>query len=228
MKFGYKYISLFTQYLIVKYNFSNSLGEFQSSLSDYIYLFEKLISNELLSDKLLTKKTDYCLCLEEEIGKDVNLFGEYFKFHKRIDALLEVAGKIKIEPIKDWSFSSGELAYSANVNFGQFIEYLKKLKKNVSSVEIKHLHKIKGLQYQEVILKTDKIPYRMGKSDDEIESPGDWVDYLLANDEKSKKLDDDQVFQCVEELNKIYVMITRSKSNVSIISEKSVFLPPQF
>lgn len=228
-KFGYKYINLFTHYLIVKYNFTNSIGEFQSSLSDYIYSFEKLISEELLIEKRLLKKNDYCLSLDDTLDDDVDLFSEYCKFHKRIDSYLEIQGATTINRVKDWSVKlNHDVAYDAKINFGQFIEYLRKLKKNVSSIEIKYLHKIKGLQYEEVILKTDKIPYRTSKKDNQTECAGDWIDLLLNKDDQCQKLDEDQIFQCIEELNKIYVMITRSKSNVSIISDKSVFLPDVF
>ncbi len=228
-KFGYKYINLFTQYLIVKYNFSNSIGGFQSSLSEYIYFFEKLISEELLIEKRLLKKNDYCLSLEDTLDDDVDLFIEYCKFHKRIDSFLEIQGATTFDRVKDWSFKlNHDVAYDAKINFGQFIEYLRKLKKNVSSIEIKYLHKIKGLQYEEVILKTDKIPYRISKKDNQAKCAGDWIDLLLNEDDQCQKLDEDEIFQCIEELNKIYVMITRSKSDVSIISDKSVFLSAEF
>lgn len=229
VKFGYRYINLFTQYLIVKYNFLNSIGDFQNSLSEYIYLFEKLINEELLLERQLLNKNDFCLSLEDVLSDDVDLFSEYCKFHKRIDSFLEIQGAGTIDSVKDWSFKlNGELSYDVQINFSQFIEYLRKLKKNVSSIEIKHLHKIKGLQYEAIILKTDKIPYRISKKNSEAECAGDWIDMLLNKDVQCQKLEEDEIFQCIEELNKIYVMITRSKSDVSIINDKSVFLPVEF
>lgn len=220
-RFGYKYISLFTSYLIVKYNFTYALHDFHKSLEEYIYQLNRVIEEEELTNFKSINLSDYCLELENPIEENANMFEEYKKFHIRLSALLSIP-LLEITQISDgWNESLEK--YESTVTFQDFVKFLINRRTDNKSVEIKHLHKIKGLQYKEIILKTDKIPYQSTTQ----ETVGNWVKILISDEKKDILLTEDQVLNCIEELNKIYVMLTRSESNVYILNtnnSKSIFL----
>ncbi len=206
-KYGYRFIKLFTLYLIVKYDFYNNLHEYQRSLSNFIYHFEK-IQKEEFSDKS-SNLIDFSkiLNLEAPLTDSTNIFDEFNYFHQNLCEMFF----LPITELKSLE------KFNTVVNFKDFIIFLKSQRVKSNFIEIKHLHAIKGLEYNEVVLKTDKIPYK---------SQCESVKLLLKNTTKNNiTLQEDAVLSCVEELNKLYVMMTRSKSNLYIIDDKSIFIP---
>lgn len=213
-KFGYRFINLYTQYLLVKYNFQFAINEYQDSLEIYRYMFEKLLNDELMLKIDNIETLDYCLKLNNYLDETLDLFQEYKNFHNAICNLLNWNHHIQLEPIKDWMGS--EVSYNTKVCYADFMNYIKKRKENTENIEIQHLHKIKGLQFREILIKTDKIPHRSLFSK---------INPILNNQRIA--ISNEDVLKCIEELNRLYVMMTRSESNVYILNtnnSKSIFL----
>jgi ATP-dependent exoDNAse (exonuclease V) beta subunit len=93
-----------------------------------------------------------------------------------------------------------------------FFSRLDLTNKNKITFEIKHIHKIKGLKYEQVIVqKLEDLPFRA--KDNKV--------HQSIFHAKQDVVKTEDVYDYIQELNKLYVMLTRSKKSLYIIVDSN-------
>ena len=87
------------------------------------------------------------------------------------------------------------------------------------SFEIKHIHKIKGLEYEQVIVqKIEDLPHKSNYG----------VHFAIFGT-RQFQANASHIYDYIQELNKLYVMLTRPRKNLYIIKDQNkqcYFLTP--
>ena len=101
-----------------------------------------------------------------------------------------------------------------------FIAYITRSTPEKLTFEIKHIHKIKGLEYEQVIVqRIEDLPHKSNYG----------VHFAIFGT-RSFQANAGQIYDYVQELNKLYVMLTRPRKNLYIIKnqyKQSHFLAAQ-
>ena len=215
-EWGYRFVNIFIHYLKVKYSFHFAKHRYHEELDQYIFLFEKFLYEDLLIGNEELKEMDYCLALELPFDENSSLNDEYTKYQERIVKFLELpVPERPMTQVYDYK-NKREIQYDVEkTKVRDFLDYIDERSRKISNISIKHLHKIKGLEFKSTILKTDGIPYY-----NKVEQ----IKYLLNPEDEYPEISERELFECVEELNKLYVMMTRSESDVYILKDRSIFL----
>ena len=222
-KFGFKYFSLFICYLTVKSDFYNNRIRFSKSINKFIYslrqfITEKVeeteISDDILSNILL-ESTNFHIILDPK----TDIFDEFLQFTiKLVESfnsninLNEKQKNIFRKPSKE-----DKIAGIDEQTLQGFIDFITNTKKEKLAFEIKHIHKIKGLEYDQVILqKVEDLPHKANYNFNQAVFFG-----------KSYQPAINEIYNYIQELNKLYVMLTRAKKNLYIVlnkDKKPIFL----
>ncbi len=216
-KWGYPLFDLFIKYLEVKHALFFARHIYHDKLERYIDTFTRYLLEEQMIDIEEQSTVDYCLSLESDFDETSLFDSEYKTFVERIKCnyglkMPELGEK------QDYDFENKkniQMQHEGNITIANFLEYMDSKKDSYTKFSIQHLHRVKGLEFEKVILKTDRIPYYQYK---------EFVQYLIGDDQSKGQIEKDVLYTCIEELNKLYVMMTRSKSDVEIINNpKSIF-----
>jgi len=212
-KYGFKHFSLFINYLLLKHNFYKNRLKFVHYVNKHLYLLDQLIKEKNFNDEysenqLVETLIDSCELLVPLINSD-NLNDEFISFSQKLaisfnkfipeqDIFPEVIENKSMEGFGDILAPDIE----GFINFNQKIDIKK------TSFEIKYIHKIKGLEYEQVIVqKIERLPYRSYENKTHQAILGKYYQDLTADD----------IYDYIQDLNKLYVMLTRSKNNLYII-----------
>lgn len=210
-----KYFDLFISYLNLKYCLYNDRIKYTSSVNKFIYklkllLLEKYIDNDF-NNFNLNQILIYSCDLTKNINLENKLSDEINNFSERLSIILQ-----KYYPDQKITFSvennkASNLDGINDPTIENFLEYIKNKNNNDLTFEIKHIHKIKGLEYDQVIVqKIEDLPHPSNKIiHDSIFNISRGI-YNIDN-----------VYNYIQEINKLYVMLTRSKNNLYIIINKN-------
>jgi len=215
-KYGFKYFSLFIGYLMLKNDFYNNRIKFHSSTNKYLYLLKQFISDKIAEEKITPEKLSNILAVSTSLMNNLNVNHsvsfEFFKFSENLVSALN-------EYFPDYSNafmvinSKNKITNFYNINeptIGGFLKFALRGGKDKITFEIKHIHKIKGLEYEQVIVqKLQDLPY-----DSDSNKIHQWIfhnkqDIIGIND----------FYEYIQEINKLYVMLTRSKKNLYIVMD---------
>lgn len=217
-KYGFKYFSLFIRYLILKSDFYNNRIRFHSSINKYLYLLKQFIIDKIPEEEVDDEKINQVLNLSSNLIKkldiDSSVSSEFFSFSKNLVLALKgyfpdyanyfliIDDKNKID-----TFNSIN-----EPTIGGFLKFAMRVNKGKITFEIKHIHKIKGLEYEQVIVqKLEDLPYRSGYN----------KTHQSIFHNKQGVIETNDIYDYIQELNKLYVMLTRSKKNLYIIVNSS-------
>lgn len=218
-RYGFKYFSLFVRYLRLKHHFYNNRLKYPGSLNKYIYSLSILISEKLndnMSEEALTNITVDSIDVSTSLNPDKDVFDEFISFTDRLISSLRMNLELN-EKEKSIFISLSEkdkidsLSNASEPKLNGFLRYITRTNTEKLAFVIKHIHKIKGLEYEQVIVqRTEDLPH---KSNYGIHGAIFWGrDYQPSIDE---------IYNYIQELNKLYVMLTRPRNNLYIIRNKN-------
>ncbi len=221
-KYGFKYFSLFTRYLLLKNDFYNNRLRFHSSINKYLYLLKQLvvdkISEEEINDEKLFEILVASCDLPNKLDPIRNISVEFKNFSQRLIIVMKKCfanNENSFINISDEDYIK-ELFDIKEPTIEGFINFAMNLNKEKISFEIKHIHKIKGLEYDQVIVqRIEDLPYK----------PNMNKIHQLIFYNKENEPDIKDVYDYIQDLNKLYVMLTRAKKNLYIIVNSNK--PPQ-
>lgn len=215
-KYGFKFFSLFIQYLNIKYYFSHNRLKYTKALDWFIYLLELLISEKVSADisrRILINITSDSLALSSPLRESNTVFEEFKLFTERlsssINTNLDLINSVFSSISEEDKITS--LADIPEPNLGDFLQYITKSNKDQFSFEIKYIHKIKGLEYEQVIVqKIEDLPHKTNYG---------LHGAIFWGKEYNPSLE--EIYNYIQELNKLYVMLTRPKKNLFIIKNEN-------
>ena len=225
-RYGFKYFSLFIRYLILKYYFHNNRLKYIRSLRKFIYSLKNLISEKLSDDLLgetLTSVATDSLDILSPLDLEKGIFDEFVSFTEKLVLSLKINLKLsKDEQTVFTAVSESDKIYSLlgtpEPTLKDFLHYITRSNSEKLSFEIKHIHKIKGLEYEQVIVqKIEDLPHQ---SNNCLHGAIYWG--------KNHQPSVDEIYDYIQELNKLYVMLTRARKNLYIImdkNKKAYFIP---
>jgi superfamily I DNA/RNA helicase len=205
---------LFVSYISLKYAFTFEREGFQKSLRLFRRNVDRYIARRFFRkirhtdvSILITKAVDFSKLMEFSTSAQAeadNFLARFFEVLK----LILGEGSIQIPKPKTTSSSSGKtVPLRGELTIGELIKFLTYKSKASSFLDIKHIHKIKGLEFEQVILqKTHQIPHSTNRKAH---------DAIFNN--TPQELTVEEVFDYIQELNKLYVMFTRTKNNLYIV-----------
>ncbi len=218
-QYGFKYFSLFVRYLILKHHFYNNRLKYQKSLEQFIYSLGLLLSDKLNVDvqsQALSSITVDAIKIASPLNPTSTVFEEFVGFTERLSTslnnTLEVAdGEESIFSTISESDKITNIEAIAEPTLANFITYITRSSTEKITFEIKHIHKIKGLEYEQVIVqRIEDLPHRSK----------DGVHYAIFGT-KPFEANSDHIYDYVQELNKLYVMLTRTKNNLYVIKNQN-------
>lgn len=215
-KFGFKYFSLFIKYLILKYHFYKNRLKYSHSLDKYVYSLELLISEklnyEIPKSSLLSIVVD-SIEIQTPIDSNKTVFDEFMLFSNR----LSISLKLNLELDTDQQFifvtisDADRMVGVQEPTLEGFLQYITRSRTENLNFEIKYIHKIKGLEYEQVIVqRIEDLPY---KSNYGLHGALFWGRTYQPSIE--------DVYNYIQELNKLYVMLTRPRKNLYIIKNQN-------
>ncbi|KKP93151.1 MAG: hypothetical protein US25_C0052G0001 [Candidatus Moranbacteria bacterium GW2011_GWE1_36_7] len=216
-KFGFKYFSLFICYLTFKNDLYNNRINFSKSISRFKYSLEQLISEKVEMSEI---DSDLLLCTLIEASNittilrpDTNVFDEFLQFTDRLIPSLVKNFNLneKQKNIFQYPAREGKIGGVTEPTLQGFINFITNSKKEKLTFEIKHIHKIKGLEYDQVILqKIEDLPHKTHSNFNNAVYFGKLYQPTTA-----------EIYNYIQELNKLYVMLTRAKKNLYIVINKN-------
>lgn len=227
-RYGFKYFSLFTRYLILKHHFHNNRLKYQKSLEKFIYSLSLLLSDKLNIDiqtQELSIITVDAIEIISPLNPDSTVFDEFVSFNRRLVESLNNTLELNDEERSLFATLSeadkiDKISSVTEPLLSNFISYITRSNPEKLTFEIKHIHKIKGLEYEQVIVqKIEDLPH---KSNYGVHFTIFGTGHFKANA--------DHIYDYVQELNKLYVMLTRPRKNLYIIKnqyKQSHFLAAQ-
>lgn len=225
-KYGFKYFSLFICYLTIKNDFYNNRIRFTKSIKKFVYSINQLISekieqseiNENIILNILIESTNF----NSKLNPESNIFDEFLCFTDKLISSFKINLNLNDQQKNIFQKPSEEdrIANVPESTLQGFIDFITNAKKEKLSFEIKHIHKIKGLEYDQVILqKIESLPHK---------AHGNLNGAVFYGTRYIPKAD--EIYDYVQELNKLYVMLTRAKKNLYIVinkNKKPIFLDIQ-
>jgi len=213
-KYGFKYFSLFIRYLIMKNYFYYNRIKFPYSTNKFIYILSLLLA-EKITDEAITESKILKITIDageftSPLNPSSQVTNEFFIFSKRLINSLQnnFPEQKELFIVIDKNNKVNNFNSLTEPNIQGFINYTKRINKEKVTFEIKHIHKIKGLEYNQVIVqKIEELPYKAGQNK---------VHQVIFGNQ-SVTLTASEVYNYIQELNKLYVMLTRSKKNLYII-----------
>ena len=217
--YGSKYFSLFVRYLILKYHFYNNRLKYPKSLEKFIYSLRILISeklNENASLEILTGIAVDSIDLLSPLEPDKNIFNEFISFAKKFVSSLTInlelndSEKSIFSPLSDED-KINSLTGITEPKILDFLHFITKSNTEKLLFEIKHINKIKGLEYEQVIVqRIEDLPHRTKNRM-----------HGAVFFENNYQISVDEIYDYIQELNKLYVMLTRTKKNLYIIKNQN-------
>lgn len=225
-KYGFKYFSLFVRYLIMKHHFYNNRLKYAKSLDKFVYSLNLLLAEKLsteTSTQTLASITVDTIDLVLPLNVESVVFSEFVNFTERLVSSLKV--NLELAENENSIFTAiseadkiGDLSNTIEPKIGDFVSYITRSNTEKLAFEIKHIHKIKGLEYEQVIVqRIEDLPH---KSNSNIH----WSIFGTRQYQPST----DEIYDYIQELNKLYVMLTRPRKNLYIIrnqNKQCPFLP---
>ncbi len=227
-RYGFKYFSLFVRYLILKHHFYNNRLKYQKSLEKFIYSLGLLLSDKLnveMQPQVLSSITVDAIEITSPLAPTSTVFDEFIGFTGRLVTSLN--SNLEFTDGEEAIFSTiSEADRITNINgvteptLANFIAYITRSTPEKLTFEIKHIHKIKGLEYEQVIVqRIEDLPHKSNYG----------VHFAIFGT-RSFQANAGQIYDYVQELNKLYVMLTRPRKNLYIIKnqyKQSHFLAAQ-
>lgn len=218
-KYGFKYFSLFIRYLILKHHFYNNRIQYPKSLDKFLYSLKLLISEKLntetLSQTLFSITVD-AIDIFSPLSNDDSIFTEFVSFTERLVASLRPNLKLSEDEQAIFVAISetdkiDSLNGAAEPKMKDFITYITRSNTEKLTFEIKHIHKIKGLEYEQVIVqRVEDLPHKSNYNLHEA-----------VFGTKRHQASMGEIYDYIQELNKLYVMLTRPRKNLYIIRNQS-------
>lgn len=218
-KFGFKYFSLFTKYLILKYHFYNNRLKYSRSLDRFMYSLESLVSEKLNSEisknALLIIAVD-SINVQVPLDSNETVFDEFMIFCNRLTVSLRLNLALTVDQQSIFVSISDTDRMSSLTDIPEpklegFLQYITRSRSENLTFEIKHIHKIKGLEYEQVIVqRIEDLPH---KSNYGLHGAIFWG--------KTYQTSIGEIYDYIQELNKLYVMITRPRKNLYIIKNQN-------
>jgi superfamily I DNA/RNA helicase len=217
-RYGFKYFSLFVRYLILKHHFYNNRLKYQRSLEKFIYSMGLLLSDKLNVDmpsQSLSSITVDAINITSPLDPASTVFNEFVGFTERLVAslnnTLEVAdGEESIFNTISESDKITNIDAVTEPTLANFLAYITRSSPEKLTFEIKHIHKIKGLEYEQVIVqKIEDLPHKSNYG----------VHFAIFGT-RSFQATAGHIYDYVQELNKLYVMLTRPRKNLYIIKNQ--------
>lgn len=217
-KYGFKYFSLFIRYLILKNDFYNNRVRFYSSVNKYLYLLKQFLIDKIPEEEINGEKLNKILCMSSDLliklKPDITVNTEFFNFSKNISSALKECFPDYCDYFLEVS-ENNEIKNFENINLptiGGFLKFAMRATKEKITFEIKHIHKIKGLEYEQVIVqKIEDLPYR--RHENKV--------HQSVFHGNIQALNSKEIYDYIQEINKLYVMLTRSKKNLYIVLNNS-------
>ncbi|PJE57808.1 MAG: hypothetical protein COU81_04090 [Candidatus Portnoybacteria bacterium CG10_big_fil_rev_8_21_14_0_10_36_7] len=217
-RYGFKYFSLFVRYLILKHHFYNNRLKYQRSLEKFIYSMGLLLSDKLNVDmpsQSLSSVTVDAIEITSPLNPASTVFDEFVGFTERFVTSLN--NTIQVTDREKSIFSTiSESDKITNMNavaeptLASFIAYITRSSPEKLTFEIKHIHKIKGLEYEQVIVqKIEDLPHKSNYG----------VHFAIFGT-RQFQANAGHIYDYVQELNKLYVMLTRPRKNLYIIKNQ--------
>jgi superfamily I DNA/RNA helicase len=188
-------------------------------LDKFIYSLRILISeklNENASEEVLTSIAVDSIDLLSPLEPDKNIFAEFISFTKKFVSSLMI--NLEMDDSKKSIFSSlsdedkiSSLTGTLEPKILDFLHFITKSNTEKLLFEIKHINKIKGLEYEHVIVqRIEDLPYRSNEN----------RVHGAVFFGKNYQISVDEIYDYIQELNKLYVMLTRPKKNLYIIKNQ--------
>lgn len=223
-RYGFKYFFLFIRYLTLKHHFYSNRLKYQKSLEKFIYSLNLLISDKLNIETLsqtLSRITVDSIDITSSLNTNNTVFNEFNEFTERlVESLndnLEIAD-LKKPILSCLSETDRTINDVSEPTLGNFISYITRPNPENMTFEIKHIHKIKGLEYEHVIVqRAEDLPHQ---SNNAVHGAIFGTRHFQATAS--------HVYDYIQELNKLYVMLTRPRKNLYIIknqNKRCYFLP---
>jgi superfamily I DNA/RNA helicase len=222
-KYGFKYFSLFVRYLILKHYFYNNRLKYSKSLNNFVYSLKFLISEkfntEAIENLLMGIMVDSINILAP-LDSNKTIFDEFKFFTERLISSLKInLGLDKNEQSILISISDTDkidsLTNIPEPKLKDFLHYITRSNIEKPTFEIKYIHKIKGLEYEHVIVqKVEDLPH---KSNYGLHGAIFW--------KKTYQPSINEIYNYIQELNKLYVMLTRPRKNLYIIKDQNKNCP---
>ncbi len=217
-KYGFKYFSLFVRYLVLKNDFYNNRVRFYSSVNKYFYLLKQFLVDKIPEEEINAGKLKKIVSLSSDLlsklKQDIIVNAEFFNFSKNINSALKECFPEYCEYFLEVS-ENNEIKNFENINLptiGGFLKFAMRATKEKITFEIKHIHKIKGMEYEQVIVqKIEDLPYR--SYENKVHQ------YVFHGNIQT--LNPREIYDYIQEINKLYVMLTRSKKNLYIVLNNS-------
>lgn len=214
-RYGFKYFSLFVRYLILKHHFYNNRLKYQRSLEKFIYSLGLLLSDKLnveMQSQVLLSITVDAIEITSPLAPTSTVFDEFIGFTGRLVTSLNsnlefIDGEEAILKTISEADKITNINGVAEPTLANFIAYITRSTPEKLTFEIKHIHKIKGLEYEQVIVQR-------------IEDLPNWRNYDVHNaifGTTPFQASADHLYDYVQELNKLYVMLTRPRKNLYLI-----------
>jgi len=217
-RYGFKYFSLFVRYLTLKHHFYNNRLKYQRSLEKFIYSLGFLLSDKLnaeMPSQSLSSITVDAIEITLPLNPTSTVFEEFTGFTGRfVESLnknLQVTeGEKSIFSTVSESDKITNISSVAEPTLASFIAYITRSTPERLTFEIKHIHKIKGLEYEQVIVqKIEDLPYKTNYG----------VHFAIFGT-RQFQADAGHIYDYIQELNKLYVMLTRPRKNLYIIKNQ--------
>lgn len=227
-RYGFKYFSLFVRYLTLKHHFYNNRLKYQRTLEKFIYSLGLLLSDKLNVDvqsQILSSITVDAIEITSPLAPTSTIFDEFIGFTERL--VTSLSNNLELTNGVESTFSVisesdkiEKISAVAEPTLANFIAYITRSNPEKLTFEIKHIHKIKGLEYEQVIVqKIEDLPH---KSNYGVHFSIFGTGQFQANA--------GHIYDYIQELNKLYVMLTRPRKNLYIIknqNKQSYFLATQ-
>ena len=226
-RYGFKYFSLFVRYLTLKHHFYTNRLKYQRSLEKFIYSLGLLLSDKLnvdITSEKLSSITVDVIEITSPLNPTSTVFDEFIGFTERLVAslnnILELAdGEESVFSTISESDKLAKISSVPEPKLVNFISYITRSSPEKMSFEIKHIHKIKGLEYEQVIVqKIEDLPHKSNYG----------VHFAIFGT-RQFQANASHIYDYIQELNKLYVMLTRPRKNLYIIKDQNkqcYFLTP--
>jgi hypothetical protein len=202
--------SFFCSYIRVKMAAQFAEGDYHRLLGRLKFFVNKMVArvgtndiDELVVDRIIADTLSLDRRLNLKAGLEIESQEFLDKFGNAMQQHLQI--QISIAPKKVNSSRR-------DVPLSDFVMKLQLLDSEGTFFEIRHIHKIKGLEYKKIIVRrTHKIPYKADENHVH--------NVLYGESDSPQTVTEKELLDYIQELNKLYVMLTRSKSDVFIDDE---------